>query len=73
MIAATGGRLGNAPEKPRSHWCDCGMVLYHLQPEGHYAAKHIYVDGVRKRFSYPLHCWHLQWHRKHDKGGKTDA
>ena len=69
MIPATGGRLGNQPLRPRSRWCDCKMILYERQKEGHFASRYIIINGERKRLTYALHCWHLQWHRKHDKEG----
>jgi hypothetical protein len=47
-----------------SYWCDCGLVQYVRQPEGHFAASHIRVNGQLQRFDYRLHCWHLNLHRK---------
>ncbi len=63
MIPATG--TSSAPKQPvDSYWCDCHMVLYERQKEGHMAASHIVINGERKRMTYQLHCWHNQWHRK---------
>jgi len=46
---------------PESYDCDCGLVRYTQQAEGHFAASHL-KDG--RRFTYQLFCWHNQIHRK---------
>ena len=46
-----------------SYWCDCGLVQYFREPEGHYAASHILLNGQRQRFTYQLSCWHRNLHR----------
>jgi hypothetical protein len=45
---------------PDSYWCDCNLVQYFRQPEGHFAATHF--NG--QRLSFVLHCEHLHLHRK---------
>jgi hypothetical protein len=47
-----------------SYWCDCKLVQYFRQPEGHFAASHILVDGQLQRFDYRWFCWHRNLHRK---------
>lgn len=59
-LAATALSLSAAD----SYWCDCGRVQYFRQPEGHYAASHIFIDGQRKRFDYGLFRRHEHLHRK---------
>jgi hypothetical protein len=49
---------------PESYDCDCGLVTYIRQPEGHFAATHIRVNGQLQRFEYRWHCWHQKLHRK---------
>jgi hypothetical protein len=45
---------------PESYFCDCGLVTYVKQPDGHYAASHF----AGKRFTYALFRQHEQLHRK---------
>jgi hypothetical protein len=43
-----------------SYACDCGLVTYVKQPEGHFAATHF----AGKRFTYALFRQHENLHRK---------
>ena len=45
---------------PESYWCDCGLVQYCRQPEGHFAATHF----AGKRLTYAMHRRHLNLHRE---------
>ena len=49
---------------PESYFCECKLVQYFRQPEGHFAASHILVDGQLQRFDYRWFCWHRNLHRK---------
>jgi hypothetical protein len=51
-----------------SYWCDCGRVQYFRQPEGHYAASHIFIDGQWKRMDFGLFLRHNHIHRKMRSG-----
>ena len=48
---------------PDSYQCDCGLVTYFKQPDGHYAATHF----AGQRFTYALFRQHEHLHRKMDK------
>jgi hypothetical protein len=65
---ATGATVAAAllPSLPAldSYWCDCKLVQYFRQPEGHFAASHILVDGQLQRFDFRWFCWHRNLHRK---------
>jgi hypothetical protein len=43
-----------------SYVCDCGLVKYVKQPDGHYAASHF----AGQRFTYALFRQHEHLHRK---------
>jgi hypothetical protein len=45
---------------PESYVCDCGLVTYFRQPEGHFAASHF----AGQRFTYGLFRQHEHLHRK---------
>ncbi|HKM67174.1 MAG TPA: hypothetical protein VJX70_08415 [Candidatus Acidoferrum sp.] len=49
---------------PDSYWCDCGLVQYFRQPEGHFLGSYIFIDGERKRFTYELFLRHNHIHRR---------
>lgn len=63
--AACGVALPAVALVSESYDCNCGLVTYVRQPEGHFAASHL-KDG--RRFSYQLFCWHNQIHRKMSAG-----
>lgn len=48
---------------PDSYQCDCGLVTYLKQPEGHYAATHF----AGQRFTYALFRQHENLHRRIDR------
>lgn len=45
---------------PPRYDCDCGLVTYVKQPEGHFSATHF----AGQRFTYALHRQHEHLHRK---------
>ena len=63
--AVAGGLVPLLPSvAPESYVCDCGLVTYVKQPEGHFAAK--YFGG--QRFTYALFRQHEHLHRKMAEG-----
>jgi hypothetical protein len=56
--------LPSLPVVPDSYWCECKLVQYFRQPEGHFAASHILVDGQLQRFDYRWFCWRRNLHSK---------
>jgi hypothetical protein len=59
--AVAGGLVPLLPSvAPESYVCECGLVTYVKQPEGHFAATHF----AGKRFTYALFRQHENLHRK---------
>lgn len=68
VVGATAGGIALLPVvsavepllRPDSYDCDCGLVTYFRQPEGHYAASHF----AGQRFTYALFRQHQRLHEK---------
>lgn len=53
---------------PDNYLCDCGLVRYWKQPEGHFAADHF----AGHRFTYARHRMHEHLHRHMSAHGKDE-